>query len=342
MKAAIFYGPNQPLKIEEWPKPEIKPHEVLVKVAACGVCHTDLHYIDHGVPTFKKPPMILGHEASGIIAEAGSNVKSFKVGDQVLLPAVLTCGECDLCRTGRENICQTMTMFGNNIDGAYAEYVVAPAKDIFHLPKEIPLAEGAIIADAISTPFHAIKNRAEVKPGDTVAVFGCGGVGINLVQVAAAVGGTVIAIDISDAKLELAKKFGAAYTLNPSKIENLGKEVKKMTGGGADIAIEAIGLPKTIESAFTVLRKGGRLVIVGYSAEDIKLSAAKIMYFEMEVRGSLGCRPVDYPKIIELARRGKIKVGELVTHKMPLEKINDAFDLLRKHDDTVLRTIVIP
>lgn len=342
MKAAIFHGPNQPLVIEEWPTPAIHSHEVLVKVAACGICHTDLHYIDHGVPTFKKPPLILGHEPSGIVAQVGKDVKNVKEGDRVLLPAVLTCGMCEYCRTGRENICSTMTMFGNNVDGAYAKYVVAPGKDIFHLPNEIPLEEGSIIADAISTPYHAVKNRAEVRAGDTVVAFGCGGVGVNVVQVAAAFGGVVIAVDSSDKKLEWAEKLGASYTINPTKVENLGKEIKKMTGGGADIAIEAIGKPATIEAAFGTLRKGGRLVVIGYSAEDIKLSAAKIMYFEMEVRGSLGCRPVDYPKLIELCRIGKIKVKELVTQKFPLEKINDAFDLLRRHDENALRSIVIP
>ncbi len=342
MKASIFHGPKQPLQLGDWPVPSIKPDEVLIKVAACGICHTDLHYIDHGVPTFKKPPLILGHEPSGIVAQAGRGVANFKEGDRVLLPAVLTCGSCEFCRTGRENICSTMTMFGNNVDGAYAEFIAAPAKDIFHLPKEIPLEEGAIIADAISTPYHAVKNRAEVKAGDTVVVFGCGGVGINVVQVAAAVGGTVIAVDISERKLEWAKRFGAVYTINPAKVEHIGKEIRKLTGGGADIAIEVIGKPQTIEAAFGTLRKGGRLVVVGYSAEDIRLSAAKMMYFEMEVRGSLGCRPVDYPRLIELCRIGKIKVAEQVTQKFPLEKINDAFDLLRNHDENALRSVVIP
>ncbi len=342
MKAAIFHGPNRPLAIEDRPVPDIQPHEVLVKVAACGVCHTDLHYIDHGTPTFKKPPLILGHEASGNVARVGGAVTTFKEGDRVLLPAVVTCGTCDYCRTGRENICRTMLMFGNNIDGAYAEYVVAPGKDIFHLPGEIPLQEGAIIADAISTPYHAVKLRAEVKPGDTVVVFGCGGVGINVVQIAAAVGGAVIAVDISDAKLEWARRFGAIHTVNAAKTDNVQKAIRKLTDGGADIAIEAIGLPQTIEAAFGSLRKGGRLVVVGYAAEDIKLSAAKIMYFEMEVRGSLGCRPVDYPKLIELVRMGKVKVAEQVTHKFPLEKINEAFDLLRRHDESALRSVVLP
>jgi len=342
MKAAVFHEPNTPLPIEDIPEPSIGNDDVLVKVAACGVCHTDLHYIDHGVPTFKKPPLVLGHEASGTIAKTGSTVKNFKEGDNVLIPAVLSCGTCDFCRTGRENICASMRMFGNNVDGSYAEYVAAPAKDVFHLPSEIPLEEGSIIADAISTPFHAVKNRAEVKAGDNVVVLGCGGVGMNVVQVAAAVGGIVIAVDISDKKLELARFFGAAATVNPSKVDKLGKEIKKLTGGGADIAIEAIGNPKTIEAAFGTLRKGGRLVVVGYTADDIKISAAKIMYFEMEIRGSLGCRPVDYPRLIELCRVKKIKVAEQVTHRFPLEKINDAFDLLRSHDDTALRSIVIP
>jgi 2-desacetyl-2-hydroxyethyl bacteriochlorophyllide A dehydrogenase len=255
---------------------------------------------------------------------------------------VLTCGVCEYCRTGRENICMSMVMYGNNVDGAYAEYVLAPAKDVFRLPDEIPLEEGSIIADAISTPYHAVKNRAQARPGDTVVVFGCGGVGINVVQVAAAVGATVIAVDIQDAKLEWARKLGAVETVNPEKEENVGKTIRKLTGGGADIAIEAIGIPDVMKTAFSCLRTGGRLVVVGYSHKDLALNAGRIMYREMEVVGSLGCRPVDYPRLIEMARIGKIRVKELVTHRFPLDDINAAFDLLRSGDPTALRSIAIP
>ncbi len=338
MKAAVFHGPNQPLKIEDVPTPDPGPGQILVKTAACGVCHTDLHYIDHGVPTFKKPPLILGHEPSGTVAKLGDGVTTFAEGDRVLLPAVLSCGHCVMCRTGRENICDNMVMFGNNIDGAYAEYVLAPAKDAFSFPEELPLQEGSIIADAISTPFHAVKNRARVKPGDSVVVLGCGGVGINLVQVAAAVGGSVIAVDISPEKLKWAQKLGAMTTINPRDDENWPKTVRKMTGGGADIAIEAIGNPATIETAFKTIRTGGRLVVLGYTHKDISLNAGKIMYREMEIVGSLGCRPVDYPPLIELCRLGKIKLTELVTARFPLEKINDAFDVLRRGEG--LRSII--
>ncbi|MCK4909831.1 MAG: zinc-binding dehydrogenase [Planctomycetes bacterium] len=338
MKAAVFHGPKKPLQIEDYPKPKIGPDDILVKVAACGVCHTDLHYIDHGVPTFKKPPMVLGHEASGTVDELGANVKNFKQGDRVLLPAVITCGTCEFCRLGRENICQSMVMFGNHIDGAYAEFVRAPAKDAFSLPKEIPLEEGSIIADAISTPFHAVKNRGQVKPGQTVVVFGCGGVGINLVQLSAVAGAIVVAVDISEKKLEWAKKFGATLTINAAKYEKVEKEIKKMTKGGADVAFEAIGNPKTITQAFNTLKKGGRLCVVGYTAKDLTVSGAKTMFFEMEVVGSLGCRPVDYPPLIEMVRIGKVQVKPLVTHKFKLDQINEAFEILRKGES--LRSIV--
>jgi Zn-dependent alcohol dehydrogenase len=235
-----------------------------------------------------------------------------------------------------------MVMFGNHIDGAYAEYVLSPAKDTLHLPAEVPLEESCIIADAISTPYHAVVNRGQVKAGDNVVVFGCGGVGINAVQIAAAVGASVIAVDIIAEKLQLAKKFGAMEVINAKETERIDKAVKKITGGGADVAFEVIGNPATIQAAFSCIRKGGRTVVVGYTNKNVELPASKIMFFEQEIVGSLGCRPVDYPKIIEMARNGKIKIKELVTGRFPLEKINQAFDLLRSSDPQVLRSIVIP
>ncbi len=340
MKAAIFYGPNQPLKIEDVERPKINSHEILVKIAACGVCNTDLHYIDHGVPTFKKPPMILGHEPSGIVEEIGSEVKNFKEGDRVLIPPVFSCGYCDNCRLGKENICLNMVMLGNHIDGAYAEFVKVPAKDCQHLPEDLPLEESSIIADAISTPYHAVKNRARVQPGDSVVVFGCGGVGINVVQVAASAGGSVTAVDIVDKKLEVAKQLGAQNTINSRDMEDkaLLKQIRSLTGGGADIAIEAIGNPRTIVLAANSVKPGGCHCQVGYTHHDVSINAARLMFREIEIKGSLGCRPVDYPKIIEMVRIGKIQLKPVVTHKFELEAINDAFELMRKGES--LRSII--
>ncbi len=329
MRAAVFYGSREPLRVESVPEPEPGANEILVKVAACGLCHTDLHYIDHDVPTVKHPPLILGHEAAGTVASTGTGVTNVKEGDRVLLPAILTCGQCAACRYGRENICQNMRMFGNDVDGAYAEYVKAPAKDVFILPAEIPLIEGSIIADAVTTPYHAVKNRAEVRPGDHVVVYGCGGVGLNVIQFANLAGGLVIAVDLSEEKLEWARRFGARVALNPRQGE-VARTVRKLTGGGADIAIEAIGNPATIQDAFSTLHPGGRLVIVGYTDHEVALSAGRIMYREMEIRGSLGCRPVDYPRVIELVRSGRIQVEPLVTARFPLADINAGLDTLRQ------------
>ena len=340
MKAAVFHGKDGGLKFEDIPVPQIGDEQILVKVAACGVCHTDLHYIEHGVPTFKKPPIVLGHEASGVVEKAGAKVTNVKVGQRVLIPAVLTCGHCPACRQGRENICANMQMVGNHFDGAYAEYVAVPAKDVLDLPESLPLAEASIIADAISTPYHAVKNRARVRPGDTVVIFGCGGVGINAVQMASAAGGYVIAVDINPRKLEWARQFGAAQTIDASKVERVDKEVKKLTGGGADIAMEVIGNPRTIEQAFECVRVGGRLCVVGYTHEAISIVAGKIMFKELEVVGSLGCRPVDYVPLIRMAAQGKIDLKKQVTHRFKLEELKKAFDVMK--EGVSLRSIVIP
>jgi threonine dehydrogenase-like Zn-dependent dehydrogenase len=268
-------------------------------------------------------------------------VKNFKKGDRVLIPPVFSCGYCDNCRLGKENICFNMLMLGNHIDGAYAEYTKAPAKDCQHLPEDMPLEESSIIADAISTPFHAVKNRAKVRPGDSVVVFGCGGVGINVVQVAAAAGASVIAIDIIDKKLEVAKELGAKHTINPTGKEDkaLLKEIRALTGGGADISIEAIGNPKTIELGPAAVRAGGLHCQVGYTHHNVNVNAGRLMFREIEIKGSLGCRPVDYPKIIEMVRTGKIQLDPVVTHRFKLDEINDAFEVMRKGES--LRSIIV-
>ncbi len=337
MKAAVFYGPEKPLKIEDVPAPQISQEEALIKIAACGVCHTDLHYLE-GVPTFKKPPVILGHEASGTVAKVGEKVTNVKEDDRVLVPPVLTCGHCYSCRIGRENLCRNIIMIGNSIDGAYAEYMKVPAKDLIKLPSGIPFEEASIISDAMSTPFHALKNRANVRPGDSVVIYGVGGIGQNAVQIAAALGAFVIAVDKVEEKLERAKELGASETINV-EVENPVKAVRRITGGGADIAIEAIGIPEVMRMAFDSVRWGGRAVVVGYSHKDFNISAARLMFREIEVHGSLGCRIVDFPPLVDMVRRGKLKL--LVSDKMPLDKINEALEML-KNGEIEARAIVIP
>jgi len=339
MRAAVFEGAGRPLVVREVPTPEVRPHEVLIRVAACGICHSDLHYTDHDVPTVKAPPLILGHETSGVVEAIGGLVEGLRPGDRVLVPPILTCGQCAACRRGRENICERLLMFGNHIDGAFAEYVAAPAKDVFLLPEEIPLPDAAIISDAVSTPFHAVTVRGRVQPGDWVVVFGCGGVGLNVVQVAAVQGASVIAVDLVEEKLALAASLGARHVLN-GRDGQLSRTVRRLSGGGVDVAFEAIGAPTTIGAAFDCLRRGGRLVLVGYSALPAELNAARTMFFEMEVVGSLGCRPIDFPRVIALVQSGRLRIAPLITHRLPLSEINAGFDLLREGKS--IRALVLP
>lgn len=340
MRAAVFYGPGRSLEVGDVPTPSPGPGEALIKVVGCGLCHTDLHYLDHGVKTFKTPPVILGHEAAGTVQELGPGVKGRAVGDRVVIPAVLSCGRCRHCRQGRENLCDQMVMLGNNVDGAYAEYVTAPAAELVPVPDGIPLEQACVIADAVSTPYHAVTRRARVKAGDMVAVVGCGGVGLNVVQCAHVAGARVIAVDVNQRRLDIARRLGAVETVNPQAVQRVDKRVRELSDGGVDAAFEAIGTPATMQLAYGLLRRGGRLCVIGYSAEDVSLSAAKLMYYELEVMGSLGCGAGEYPEILGLVRAGRLKLDDIVSGTIPLANINEGLDRLRRGEG--VRWVITP
>lgn len=340
MKAAVFYGADRGLEVTDVPTPSPGPGEALIRIAGCGMCHTDLHYLDHGIPTFKDPPIVLGHEPSGTIESLGAGVDGWHEGDRVLIPAVLSCGRCRYCRAGRENLCDNLRMLGNHLDGAYAEFIAVPAAELVVVPDSVPLTEVSIVADAMSTPYHAVKHRGRVQLGDYVAVVGCGGVGLNVVQCATVAGGRVIAVDTNSERLEIARQLGAIETVNPDEVDRIDKHIRQLTDGGVDVAFEAIGNPQTMRSAFGLLRRGGRLCIIGYSQDDLVVSAGKLMFHEMEVVGSLGCGGRDYPEIMELVAAGRLQVEPVVSGTIPLEHIAEGFDRLRRGEG--VRWVVVP
>jgi 6-hydroxycyclohex-1-ene-1-carbonyl-CoA dehydrogenase len=340
VKAAVFRGNGHELRIEDLPEPEPRAGEVVIRVAACGLCHTDLHYLDHGVPTFKAPPIVLGHEAAGTVARLGAGVSAVAEGDRVLAPSVWSCGRCRFCRAGRENLCTDLVMPGNHTDGAFAEFLAVPAKELVPLPPTIPLERACVIADAVSTPYHAVKRRGRVRAGDTVAVVGCGGVGLNVVQCAAVAGATVVAVDQNAARLELAQQLGARYAINAATTERVDKQVRTLTNGGVDVAFEVVGTPKTIDLAFNLIRKGGRLVVIGFSHDPVSINAGKLMFYELELVGSLGCGAGEYPEIVALVESGRISLEPIVSGTLPLDRINDGFDRLRRGEG--VRWVVTP
>lgn len=339
MLAAVFHGTKEGIRVEEVARPSPDAGQAIVKVAACGICHTDLHYLDHGVPTGKAPPVILGHEVTGTIASLGAGKAGLKEGDRVLVPSTWACRRCRSCREGRETICENLVMPGNHADGGFAEFLAVPAAECVLLPDGIPLQEASVVADALSTAFHAVRDRARVRPGDLVAVFGCGGVGLSVVQCAAAAGADVIAVDVRPEALGWARGLGARRVVNARETLSVEKEIRKLTGGGVDTAFEVIGNPKTLAQAFGTLRRGGRLCSVGYCPEEVALPFSRVMFFEQEIVGSLGCPREAYAPLLGMIADNRLKVSPLVTGRFPLARIGEGFDALRAGKG--LRSIVI-
>ena len=340
MKAAVFHKPYRELQVEEWPTPTPGPRDVLVKVSACGVCHTDLHYIDHGIPPMAEPPLILGHEIAGIVEETGSEVTGITPGQRVLIPVVIPCGKCKFCSIGKTNLCRDRMVPGNKIHGGYAEYFLTPDRGIILLPDEIPLTEAAIISDAFGTGYNALVNIAALQSDETLLVFGCGGLGSAAIQIAKQIGAHVIGLDMNPLKLDLAESMGADEVVNSNGIKDLGGYVRDMSNEGVDVVYEAIGAPRTIYQSFTCLGPAGRLVVAGYTRQDVRIPGSKLIIEERSVHGVLGCPISVYKTIIAHVQNGDYKLSPIVTKQMPLDDIEHALTSVRSGQ--TLRTVIIP
>lgn len=343
MKAAIYHGPpgswpQKPMTIEDVPVPTPGPKDVLVKVAACGLCRTDLTYL-HGGPIPKELPIILGHEPSGIVTEVGADVKGIEPGQRVMISTTIPCLSCSYCRNGQENLCIDSVVVGATQDGAFAEYVAAPAAGVYRLPDSLPLQESSIIADAVCTSYHAMYQIAQVKPADTVAIFGAsGGLGLICVQFATGIGATVIGVEKEKWKLEKPKEFGASAVISSEEVEQVDKAIRQMTGGGVDIAIDTTGYPAVIETAFRSARAGGKVVEVGFSFRKMELDINRLFWLELTLMGCRTFNPKDIPKVFKLVEKGIINLNKLISHRFKLEEINEAYQMLDRGE--LLRGII--
>jgi len=330
MKAALFYKVGEPLKIESVPVPEIEPDEALIKVKACGICRTDLHFIDEGLLKPGKIPQILGHEVAGEVVKVGSAVHDVKVGDRVLIHFYFNCGECYYCQRGMESLCISPKFrhFGFTIDGGFAEYAKAPARKLVKLPPNVPY-EAAILIDAGASTYHAVKTVGQVKVGETVLIMGLGGLGLCALQFAKISGAYVIGVDVVPEKLKLAKELGADAAIN-AKEQNVVEEVKKLTNDeGVDVVIELVGRSETINMSVNSLRREGRLVFVGYSEDNLVISPVKIVYNQLKILGSRASSKWEAVEVIKLVESGRFKLEPLISHVVPLDEINRGLDLLR-------------
>jgi propanol-preferring alcohol dehydrogenase len=325
MRAAIVREYKQPLQIDEVEKPKPGPDEVLIEVEACGVCHSDLHIAEGDwTPLLRiiKKPLIPGHEVVGRVVEKGDAVANLEVGDRVGVAWThWTCGQCELCREGRENLCPSQMITGATVDGGYADFIKAKASHALKVPNSLASEEAAPLFCAGVTVYHAIKN-AGVRPGQRVAVFGIGGLGHLAVQIAKNFGGEVIAVDIADDKLDLARSLGADVVINAEK-EDAVKRIKKM--GGAHVAVVTSAAKAAYDSAFYAVRASGTLVVVGMPSEDLSFPA--IMMREVKITSSATGTREDLREVLEMAAEGKVKC---LVETRPLEQINEIFEQMRR------------
>lgn len=344
MNAARFYGAKVPLKIEDIPQPQPGPGEALLEVRAAGLCGTDVHIALEGTIPTAIQPITLGHEAAGVLAAVGPGVKAWHEGDRTCLMPHVPCGECYYCTVGEEALCPHTQILGIHRDGAFAEYVKIPATSLVALPDGIPFEIGAILTDAVSTAYHAVVCRGNLKAGESVAVFGCGGVGHHGIVWARQQGaGRIIALDIASGALERAMSVGADEVID-AREGDIAKKVRALTSGlGVDLALEFVGRAETVTEGLKSLRRGGRLVVVGVGPERVTLPPLQVFVgVEAALLGSMGFHRTDLEKVIRSVAEGKINLSDSIGQILPLSAINDALRFTAEHRSEGARLVVVP
>lgn len=335
MRAAVVREYNQPVSIEDYPDPDPGPDDVIVEPKACGVCGSDLFLMKGGFDSTL--PIVPGHEASGTIVRVGSNVTGVEVGTPVALYYIDFCGRCDLCQSGRVNLCLEVRRMGVDFDGAFAERVRLPAASVIPVEVNDDPAAIAVLTDAVGTPYHALVHVARVEQGETVVVFGVGGLGSNAVQLARHFGCRVVAVTRSEQKQELARHLGADDVVAGGA--DAVEEVNKLLGPrGPEVIIQTVGSPVVDRQAVEMAGLGGRVVLVGASVEPFELRSTELIWREAAVMGSRGFLPDDIRAVIDLYREGSISVDHLLETQRPLSEIGDALDDLK--NGTVLRSVI--
>jgi len=337
VKAAILTSPFN-IQVKEIVEPKIGPKEVLVKPMATAICGTDIRIYNGSLKV--KLPLIMGHEVAGCVIEVGKECEKIKVGDRVHIYPIIYCGTCYMCKTGKVYLCSSGGLIGRDVNGAFAEYVSVPEYLIYKLPDNISYEEGAL-AGLVWNVFHA-HTRVKISIGDSVAVLGMSAAGLLHVALARISGAyPVIAISRSQWKLELAKKFGADIVINARQTDVLNDVLEATGGRGADIVIESAGTPQTILQSMKLVKPGGIILQFGICAESINNYNAYPIYFkEISIIGTRAMRPLEYEPAMKLLASGRIDVKPLITHKFPLEKIREAFELIDKKPNEVLRALI--
>lgn len=338
MRALRYHGPRQPLRLEDVPSPQPGPGEVVVKVTAAGLCHTELHFLS-GLLNLGVAPLTLGHEIVGRIEAVGEGVPASRAGERVIVYYYAGCGSCRFCLAGEENLCDALRAeHGFITDGGFAERVRAPARNALPLPASVGDAEAAPIGCAVTTAVHACA-LAQVGLGDTAVVMGAGAVGFGLVQVARLRGARVIAVGHSEQKLARARELGAEATVRAGA-EDVPARVRALTGGrGADVVFELVATRETMGWSLAALAKRGRLLFVGYSEDDLRVHPIQLVVGEQVITASVGNTLAELRESVELVAAGRVKT--VVDRTLPLERFQEAVDALAA-GGLVGRAVLLP
>ena len=341
MTAARFHQPGKPLALEEVPVPRPGHGEVLVEVKACGLCGSDLHILK-GETFTGFLPITLGHEAAGVIMALGPEVSGWQEGDRVAVNCVQSCGLCHNCQRGRDSICLNRKLIGIHINGALAPFVKVKARSLLNLPEAMPFEQGALITDAVATPYHALHARGELKSGQSVAIFGLGGLGAHAVKLARLMGAApIIAVDISTPVLERAAGFGADHMVNAKDCDPV-EAIREITGGrGVDVALECVGSGAIVAQAMASTAVGGRTVVVGLTPDHLELGeVTPFVRSEVAVMGSSAFESKEIQQLINLVVSGRLDVSRSVSGTYSLSQVNQALDRLEHNPGDILRLVV--
>jgi len=341
---ALLLAEYKKLELADLPGPQPGLGEVLVQVAACGICGSDVHGYD-GTSGRRIPPIVMGHEAAGIVAGTGAGVSGFKKGDRVTFDSTVYCGECDYCRSGQVNLCDSRQVVGVSCGdyrraGAFAEFVVVPQRILYRLPDSLSFPEAAML-EAVSVALHAVR-VSELRGGEKALVIGAGMIGLLTLQAARAAGASRVMIaDVDATRLNMAKEMGADDLLHLSGAE-LAAEVVRLTGGkGADVVLEAVGRNETISAAIDGVRKGGTVTLIGNITPQVTLPLQKVVSREIRLQGTAASAG-EYPEAIELMTSGKIHVKSLITAVAPLDEGPQWFARLYAHEPNLMKVILAP
>ena len=342
MKAVRLLEPQRPLVLQDIPVPEPGLRDVVVRVKAAGICHSDAHY-RAGTSRVHPLPLTLGHEVAGVVDRTGPDVEGWATGDRVCVHYLISCGLCQNCQKGREQFCATAAMIGKYRDGGFAEFIVVPSRNLFRLPPSLPFEQAALLMCSSATSLHALR-KARLRPGETVAIFGLGGLGISAVQLARALGATeVFGIDLNPSKLELAQRFGAV-PVNAAAGDPI-KKIRELTSGrGVDTALELIGLPLTMRQALLVLAPGGRAALAGITDRTFEVAPyQELLNNEAELIGVSDHLSTEIPELLDFTHQGKLNLTSAVTRTIPLDAdaVNDTLDKLEEFSGDI-RVVITP